>query len=423
MKIVHLTAGTGSYHCGSCIRDNALVTALQNLGHDAILVPLYLPLVVDGEDCSREQPLFLGGINTYLQQNISLFRGAPAWVNRALDTRALLKRVAGAASFTDPAALGEMTLSLLEGMSGHQSDEIRRLAHWIRDEVRPDVVVMSNGLLAGIGEAIREISGVKVVCTLQSELHFVDGLTEPHRALVWARMAEALQHLNGVVAVSAYGMEQMSQRWGDASPEIEIIQGGLELDVFSPREPNEREGMVLGYFARLCEEKGARVVLDAVESLRALPGLAGLRLEMGGSVAPGGQPFVDSLNAASAEHEHVQIAENLSREEKVQFLRGISVFCVPGRMHEVAALYALEAMASGVPVVAAAEGGAGELIRATGGGLTFCAGDTAAMIETLAGLLRDPVRQAELGERGRAAVLRDYSSTAMAKRWLGYLDA
>ena len=85
MKVAHLTAGTGSYHCGSCIRDNALVTALQALGHDALLVPLYLPLVVDGDDCSLEQPLFLGGINTYLQQKVAPFRSAPAWMNRALE--------------------------------------------------------------------------------------------------------------------------------------------------------------------------------------------------------------------------------------------------------------------------------------------------------------------------------------------------
>ena len=67
MKILHLTAGTGLYHCGSCIRDNALVAGLQDIGQRAALVPLYLDLVVDGDNCSLGQPLFLGGINAYLQ--------------------------------------------------------------------------------------------------------------------------------------------------------------------------------------------------------------------------------------------------------------------------------------------------------------------------------------------------------------------
>jgi len=423
MKILHLTAGTGAYHCGSCIRDNALVAALQELGHEALLVPLYLPLVVDGADCSQDQPLFLGGINTYLQQNMSLFRGAPGWLNRALDARPLLKRVAAAASFTDPAELGEMTLSLLDGVSGHQSDEILRLAHWVRDEVRPDVVVMSNGLLAGIGEAIRTVTGIRVVCTLQSELHFVDGLTEPYRAQVWGRMSETLQKLDGVVAVSEYCRGQMLQRWGDACPDMSVIHSGLFLEGFTPRALDERPPMVLGYFARLSEEKGARVVLEAVHALRARPGFTELHLEMGGSVAPGGQDFVDSLAADAAEYGQVRITENLSHRDKVDLLRGMSVLCVPGRMHEVAALYALEAMASGVPVVAAAEGGAGELIRATGGGLTFRGGDTVDMIDTLAELLGDAARQAELGASGRAGVMREYTAVAMAKRWVEFLDA
>jgi glycosyltransferase involved in cell wall biosynthesis len=423
MKILHLTAGTGSYHCGSCIRDNALVSALQQLGHETLLVPLYLPLVVDGADSSREQPLFLGGINTYLQQNLPVFRVAPDWLNRALDARPLLKQVAGAASFTDPAALGEMTLSLLDGLLGHQQAEILRLAHWIRDDARPDVVVMSNGLLAGIGQAIAEVTGVRVVCTLQSELHFVDGLTEPYRNQVWARMASALQKFDGVVAVSEYCKQQMVHRMGNACPNIVVIPSGLALEAFAPCAPNERPSLVLGYFARLSEEKGARVVLEATHALRTRPGLEDLRLEMGGSVAPGGQAFVDSLSAAAAEYGRVRIAENLSHLDKVEFLRGMSVFCVPGRMHEVAALYALEAMASGLPVVAAAEGGAGELIRATGGGVTFEAGDTAGMMDTLAELLADPAQQVAIGARGQAGVMRDFSALAMANRWVEYLDA
>ena len=63
MRIAHLTGGTGGFFCGTCIRDNALVVALQQLGHDAFVVPLYLPLVAEGPDASAGVPLFFGGIN------------------------------------------------------------------------------------------------------------------------------------------------------------------------------------------------------------------------------------------------------------------------------------------------------------------------------------------------------------------------
>ena len=47
MRIAHLTAGTGRFFCGTCLRDHALVDALRARGHDAVMVPLYLPLVTE----------------------------------------------------------------------------------------------------------------------------------------------------------------------------------------------------------------------------------------------------------------------------------------------------------------------------------------------------------------------------------------
>ena len=47
MKIILITPGTGSYYCGVCMRDNALATELIRQGHDALMVPLYLPLQLD----------------------------------------------------------------------------------------------------------------------------------------------------------------------------------------------------------------------------------------------------------------------------------------------------------------------------------------------------------------------------------------
>ena len=48
MKILQITAGTGSFYCGTCIRDNAAVAALKKLGHDVLMLPLYLPTMILG---------------------------------------------------------------------------------------------------------------------------------------------------------------------------------------------------------------------------------------------------------------------------------------------------------------------------------------------------------------------------------------
>src|SRR5437763_268183 len=94
MRIVQLTAGTGSFYCGTCLRDNALVAELRRQGHDALLVPLYLPLALDEPPATPATPLFYGGVNVYLQQQSSLFRKTPRWVDRLLDAPGVLRAAA-----------------------------------------------------------------------------------------------------------------------------------------------------------------------------------------------------------------------------------------------------------------------------------------------------------------------------------------
>ena len=45
MRIVQITPGSGdNFYCENCLRDVALVRAMRNLGHDVLMVPMYLPL-------------------------------------------------------------------------------------------------------------------------------------------------------------------------------------------------------------------------------------------------------------------------------------------------------------------------------------------------------------------------------------------
>src|SRR5262249_58771514 len=62
MRIAYITAGAAGMFCGSCMRDNTLVTALARLGHEALLIPTYTPIRTDEDDVSQKRILF-GGIN------------------------------------------------------------------------------------------------------------------------------------------------------------------------------------------------------------------------------------------------------------------------------------------------------------------------------------------------------------------------
>src|SRR5262245_49068920 len=180
MKIAYVTAGAAGMICGSCLRDNTLVAALARLGHDALLVPTYTPIRTDEEDVSSPR-VFFGGINVYLQQKFGLFRHTPWFLDRLLDFKALLRWVSRFAVRTQASELGELTVSMLEGTHGHQSKEIDKLIYWLTHEVRPEVVNLTNALLAGMVPALRAKLRAPVLCSLQGDDIFLEALPPEYR--------------------------------------------------------------------------------------------------------------------------------------------------------------------------------------------------------------------------------------------------
>ena len=92
----------------------------------------------------------------------------------------------------------------------------------------------------------------------------------------------------------------------------------------------------------------------------------------------------------------------------------VTVLAAPAVHPEPKGLYAIEALASGVPVVAHRQGAFPELLQETGGGVLVPPGEPAALAAALLELLRDPPRRERLGRAGRAAVERLHGDTAMA---------
>src|SRR3954469_21289971 len=174
MNIVQITPGAGGMYCGVCMRDNALVSALKKMGHQATMLPLYLPLTLDEEDQSEGTPIFFGGINVYLQQKSSLFQSAPNWFRRLMASRGLLKWIGTKAAGTRPEHLGDLTLSMLRGEEGRQARELEELIGWLKTQPKPDVVCLGTALLLGMARRLHSELGVPVMCMFQGEDVFMD---------------------------------------------------------------------------------------------------------------------------------------------------------------------------------------------------------------------------------------------------------
>jgi glycosyltransferase involved in cell wall biosynthesis len=416
MRLIHLTAGTGSFFCGTCLRDHGLVKALRRLGHDALMVPLYLPLVLDDSGSHGESPLFFGGINVYLQQKSAFFRHTPQWLDKLLDSPALLRQAGRRAGMTDPRDLGEMTLSMIEGEHGYQAKELDKLVVWLVEQ-RPDFVCLSNSLLIGVARRAREALRVPIVCSLQGEDAFLDTLPEPFRERCWQLVQERAADVDRFVAPSEYYQAAMREGLRLAPEKIVVIYNGIDLDGFAPAAAPP-EFATVGFLARMCREKGLDTLVEAF--IKLAPRVPHARLKIGGSQTDADRTFVIELRERVRQAgiaNAVKFLPNLTHAEKQQFLRGLTVLSVPTRAGEAFGLFVLESLASGVPVVQPDNGAFPELIELTGGGVLFAHGDTNSLADALEGLLLDPAHAAELGRCGREIVNARFTSDAMARNF------
>jgi glycosyltransferase involved in cell wall biosynthesis len=423
MKIAQLTAGTGGFYCGNCIRDTTLISALRARGHDALIVPMYLPILAEEPAGETDAPVFFGGVNVYLQQKLGLFRRTPRWIDRLLDASWLL-RVAGAqAHMTRARDLGEMTVSMLHGEDGNQHKELARLCAWLADDFRPEIVNLSNVLLVGMAPAIRRATGARVVCTLHGEDSFLDSLPEPWRARSWDLIARHAAQLDGMVAVSDYYRRVMLERLKLDPSRIDVVHNGIRIHrrlaslAAKPAGPAPKPAW--GYLARMTHGKGLTTLVDAFILLKRRPSARDLELHIGGSMTHADRPYVDMLKTKVREAglvDHVRWFPNLEPDAKWDFLAGLRIFSVPATYGEAFGLYILEAAAVGVPVIQPRHGAFPELIERLGHDILCEPDDPASLADAAEALLLDADRARLIAERARAIVHRHFSDVAMAER-------
>jgi glycosyltransferase involved in cell wall biosynthesis len=179
---------------------------------------------------------------------------------------------------------------------------------------------------------------------------------------------------------------------------------------------------VIGYLARFIPAKGLGLLVEAFVELRRRGHV--VRLQCAGSMTESDARYVTSLQErlqAAGFQDDVTWQPNVSREEKISFLQGLTVFSVPATYSEAFGMYVIEALAAGVPVVQPRASAFPEIITATGGGRLFELGESEAVSATnlanaLAGFLAEPQIARVMGERGRAAVAAEFSIERLASR-------
>lgn len=209
------------------------------------------------------------------------------------------------------------------------------------------------------------------------------------------------------------GTDSAAQVWrekGYTGPLAVIPQFGTDPALFAPPDaPPAPRPFTVGYVGRLVEEKGLRLLLEAMARL---PG--DWRL-----ILLGGGPLLDDLR---------RLAARLGIAERVRFDGLVASVAMPAQYHAFDALalpsltrpnwkeqfgrVLVEAMSSGVPVIGSDSGAIPGVIGEAG--LVVPEGDTTALAAALARLQADPDLRARLSAAGRQRVLDHFTHEQVA---------
>lgn len=417
MRIAYITSGAAGMYCGSCMKDNTLASALIALGHDAQLIPTYTPIRTDEDDVS-EHRVFFGGINVFLEQKSWLFRHTPWFFDRLLNFPRLLRWVSRFAVRTQAEKLGGLATSMLQGTHGKQRKEIAKLVQYLKNDAQPDVIILTNLLISGLVPEVKAALGVPVWGTLQGDDIFLEALPAVDRQKCIGLIGENAKMMDGHIATSHSYAAFMSEYLKIPRERIHVVYPGIKLHGHGSHPFRHQPPYTIGYFARICPEKGFHNLVDAFLAFNKLPDVPFTRLRVSGWLGGNNHEFFErqmaKLHAAglSDRVEHVPAPDHAG---KIAFLQSLDVLSVPTVYHEPKGIYILEALANGVPVVQPRHGSFPELIEATAGGLLVEPNDPVALAEGWKRMLSDTAFRQECGRKGQAAVNERFTAEQMAR--------
>lgn len=276
-------------------------------------------------------------------------------------------------------------------------------------------VVHAHGLFfhaSLAGAVLGRLLGVPVVTTAHvGSLKSIGGVASRLSALYQGTAGRLiLASSKEVIAVSEAVAEHV-QRQGAERRKINVIANGVDAEHYSPAaQRGHTGGPRMIFVGRLITNKGPQHLLDA------LPEVID-RFPAAECWFVGDGPLRRELERRARE---AGLERNVSflgeRDDVPDLLRQSDVFVRPS-LSEGLPLAVLEAMASGLPVLATPVGGTPELVEDDATGFLIEPSDVSALKDRLVRLLGDEDLRENMGRRGRQAAV-DYDWDFIGRRTL-----
>jgi glycosyltransferase involved in cell wall biosynthesis len=281
---------------------------------------------------------------------------------------------------------------------------------------RPDVILAFFGVPGGVPAWFAEkIYGIPYVVSLRGgdvpgfrpyDFAMYHRLIGPIVRQVWRNAGGVVANSNGLCSLAGNFEKNV---------EIKVVPNGVDITRYRP--PNERKWDTprMLWVGRLVYQKGLDVLFDSLGRLKEFPWDLTL---------VGDGPQREALEESTQEKniaDRIVFKGWLDKDRLIRYYNKSNLFVFPSR-HEGMPNAVLEAMASGLPVIATQIAGNEELIHPGKTGLLVPSGDVDALEKALRDLLPDPIRREQMGLAARVRVTKHYTWTQVARQYLSLFE-
>jgi len=185
-----------------------------------------------------------------------------------------------------------------------------------------------------------------------------------------------------------------------------IVYNGADGVKFRPPDRDHNAVPTVIFTGRVVPYKGVHVLLEAMRILEKSGIVAKCQI-VGGSGFGGSKGTRYTRKLERLKPDNTDLVGYKSGEALAEMLRNANIFCCPSIWNDPFPLAPLEAMATGLPVVASNVGGIPEAL-AYGGGLLVPRNNPEALAEALKKLIEDVAYREEMGRSGHASYINHF---------------
>ena len=227
-----------------------------------------------------------------------------------------------------------------------------------------------------------------------------------------------------IVVVTPAFIRELSEKWHVPLEKMSLVENGVEIDLFTPREDREdlkkelglENKFVVSYVGTFGLAQGVGAAIEAAALVRdSAPDIAFLMVG-GGAEAETVQSMAQSMSL-----QNVQFLPPVPREQVPKILGASDVCLVLLRKADIFTTVIptkmLECMASARPVVLTANGQPKEVLERAGGGICVEPEAPPALAEAILQLYHDPSARMDFSQHGRQYIVEHLSRESTSQRY------